>query len=245
MVIRKVFINQRMKARKEKEFIELQLKTIKSQIDPHFAFNALNTIASFIYSEEPDVTYDYFTRFALMIRNILEDHDKISRSLAEEIDFVKNYLEIQKIRFRDKFDYRITIAENILPGTQVPKMIIQAYAENAIKHGLMHRIKDGILSINVWKTGNCLHLVIEDNGVGRVKAAELNPDSTHRGLKIMEQIFELYQKLYPENITQKIEDLADANGISSGTRVILTLCMFEDVEPNRNFFGIRHKKKRI
>lgn len=245
MVVRKVFINQRMKARKEKELIELQLKTIKSQIDPHFAFNALNTIASFIYSEEPDVTYDYFTRFALMIRNILEDHDKISRSLADEIDFVKNYLEIQKIRFRDKFDYRITIAENILPVTQVPKMIIQAYAENAIKHGLMHRLKDGMLIINVWKTGYCLHLVVEDNGVGRAKAAELNPDSTHRGLKIMEQIFELYQKLYPENITQTIEDLTDTNGTASGTRVILTLCMNEDDKPNRKFFGLRLKNLRI
>ncbi|MFA5972138.1 MAG: two-component regulator propeller domain-containing protein [Lentimicrobiaceae bacterium] len=233
LVIRRIFLNQRRKAQKEKEFIELQLKTIKSQIDPHFAFNAINTIASFIYSEKPDVTYDYFTRFARLIRNILEDNDKISRMLSEEIEFVKNYLELQKMRFKEKFEYDIIIGDNVPPGTTVPKMIIQTYAENAVKHGLMYRKTDGKLSIQVQKENSNLLVTIEDNGVGREKASQLNPDSTHRGLKIMEQIIELYGKLYHTSINQKIEDLTDVEGNPLGTKVILTLFL-SDVPGRKN-----------
>jgi ligand-binding sensor domain-containing protein len=241
LFVRRAFVIQKRKAQKEKEIIELQLKTIKSQIDPHFAFNALNTIASFIYSEEPDVTYDYFTRFAMMIRNILMDNDKISRSLGEEMEFVKNYLEIQKIRFKDKFDYAITIDKSVPPDTLVPKMIIQTFAENAIKHGLMHRTKGGRLTISVEKCDSCLNFIIEDNGVGRAKAAEFNPDSTHRGLRIMDQIIELYQKLYQTTIRQKIEDLSDPNGNPSGTRVILTISLRKDTAVKRSLFKFRKK----
>jgi ligand-binding sensor domain-containing protein len=221
--IRRVFINQRRKAQKEKEFIELQLRTIKSQIDPHFAFNAINTIASFIYSEKPDTTYDYFTRFARLIRNILEDNDKISRPLSEEIDFVSNYLELQKMRFKDKFEYLIEVDENVPPGTTVPKMIIQTFAENAVKHGLMYLKSGGLLKIQVKSHNSQLIVVIEDNGVGREKAALLNPGTTRRGLRIIEQIIDLYGKLYHTSINQKIEDLSDSEGNSTGTRVSLTL----------------------
>lgn len=238
--IRRIFMNQRRKAKKEKEFIELQLKTIKSQIDPHFAFNAINTIASFIYSEKPDVTYDYFTRFARMIRNILEDNDKISRLLSEEVEFVKNYLDLQKMRFKEKFEYEINIDDNVPPGTTVPKMIIQTYAENAVKHGLMHRKSGGLLSINVRQTNSQLLVTIEDNGVGREKASQLNSDSTHRGLKIMEQIIELYGKLYHTSINQKIEDLADEGGNSMGTRVILTILLLKSPGKKSRTLSIRN-----
>jgi ligand-binding sensor domain-containing protein len=223
LALRMAYLIQRRKARKEKEFIELQLKTIKSQIDPHFAFNAINTIASFIYSDDPDTTYDYFTRFAMMIRNILEDNEKISRPLKDEIEFVHNYLELQKMRFKDKFDYFINIDPAILPETQVPNMMIQSYAENAIKHGLMHRKTGGILKIDVNRTGSCLTATIEDNGIGRAKAAQLSPDSTRKGFKIMEQIIELYRKLYHLEITQSVEDLVDEKGEPLGTKVILSI----------------------
>jgi len=164
-----IFNDQKRKARKEKELIELQLKTIKSQMDPHFAFNALNTVASFIYAGDPDVTYDYFTRFGSLIRNILKDHDLLSRPLGDEIEFVKNYLELQKIRFKEKFTYQIRIDEDIPMDTQIPAMIIQSYAENAVKHGFMHRTADGVLTILIRKMEPCILISVEDNGVGREK----------------------------------------------------------------------------
>jgi ligand-binding sensor domain-containing protein len=235
LVVRRIFINQKRKAEREKELVELQLRTIKSQIDPHFAFNAINTIASFIFSEQPDVTYDYFTRFARMIRTILEDNEKISRLLSEELDFVRNYLELQKMRFRNKFEYSITVDDDVPLNTPVPKMIIQSYAENAIKHGLMHRKAGGVLGIFIRNTDSDLQLIIEDNGVGREKAAQLNPDSTRRGFRIMEHIIELYRKLHHTGITQVIEDLMDEDGNPSGTRVILTIYTLENSLKRRKF----------
>jgi ligand-binding sensor domain-containing protein len=223
LILRRAFINQRRKAERDKELIELQLKTIKSQIDPHFAFNAINTIASFIFSEKPDVTYDYFTQFARMMRNILEDDEKISRLLSEELDFVRNYLELQKMRFRDKFEYSILVEDDVPLNIHVPKMIIQSYAENAIKHGLMHRKASGMLNIAIRKREEELQLIIEDNGVGREKAAQLNPDTTRRGFRIMQRTIELYRKLYHTVISQEIEDLKDEEGNPLGTRVILTI----------------------
>jgi LytS/YehU family sensor histidine kinase len=223
LVLRSAFISQKRKAEREKELIELQLKTIKSQIDPHFAFNAINTIASFIFTDKPDVTYDYFTRFARMIRNILEDNEKISRPLKEELDFVSNYLELQKMRFREKFDYVIKVDGNVPENMEVPKMIIQSYAENAIKHGLMHRKTGGRLTIAISLQDSELKVMIEDNGIGREQAARLNPDTTRRGFRIAERTIELYSKLYHTRISQVIEDLVDEKGNPSGTRVVLTI----------------------
>ncbi len=233
-----IFNDQKKKARKEKELIELQLKTIKSQMDPHFAFNALNTVASFIYAGDPDATYDYFTRFASLIRNILKDHDRISRPLQEEIEFVKNYLELQKVRFKEKFAYDIQVAGDILMDTQVPTMIIQSYAENAVKHGLMHRTRDGLLRIRILKKEPGIMITLEDNGIGREKAAELNPGSTGMGLKMMDQIIALHRKLYRTTITQTIEDLVDEQGIASGTRVTLTI-RSEDVQKKDGLFAFK------
>lgn len=225
LIMRKVLIYQRVKAQREKELIELQLKSIKSQIDPHFAFNALNTIAGFIYSEQPDITYDYFTRFAHMVRNILEDNEQISRTLSEEIEFVKNYLELQKMRFKDKFDYEIIIHESIPYQTPIPKMIIQSYAENAIKHGLMHKTSGGMLHILIDRADNQMVVTIEDNGIGREKAAQLNTDTTKQGYRIMEQILDLYSKLYHTDISQSVIDLYDEAGNAGGTRVILKILL--------------------
>jgi ligand-binding sensor domain-containing protein len=223
MVIRQVFINQKRKAEKEKEVIELQLRTIKSQIDPHFAFNAINSIASYIITEHPETAYDYFTRFARMIRKILEDNEKISVNLQEELDFVRNYLELQKMRFKDKFEYSITLGEDVPGDMPVPKLIIQSYAENAIKHGLMHRKSGGLLTIDIRKADPGLCVTVEDNGIGREKAALLNPGSTHRGIRIVEHLSVLYKRLYNICISQEIEDLKDGSGEPSGTRVVLRI----------------------
>jgi two-component system LytT family sensor kinase len=114
-------------------------------------------------------------------------------------------------------------------NTNVPKMIIQSYAENAIKHGLMHRKSGGLLTIVIRKEGTVLKLIIEDNGVGREKAAQLNPDTTRRGFRIMDRTIELYRKLYQTGIDQLIEDLKDDKGNPSGTRVVLTIYLPGDL----------------
>jgi len=217
--VRRIIRKQKEKERIEKERIELQLKTIKNQIDPHFAFNAINMIGSLVYKNDPDAVYDYFTRFAKLIRSTLQDSEKISRPLSEELEFVKNYVEIQKTRFKDKFDFVLSIDKKVDTTIEVPKMIIQTHIENAIKHGLMHKNSKGKLNVEIGQENGRLIISVEDNGVGRKKAAELSKRSTKKGMQIINQIFQLYNKLTTNKIEQKIFDLEDKSGSATGTRV--------------------------
>ncbi|MCD4697880.1 MAG: histidine kinase [Bacteroidales bacterium] len=223
LVIFRIIFVQKRHARAEREKIELQLKTIKNQIDPHFAFNAINMIGSLVYKNDPDTVYDYFSRFAHLIRSTLRDSEKISRTLSEELEFVKNYIEIQKTRFKNKFDFELFISENTNLETEVPKMIIQTYVENAIKHGLMNKKSKGTISISIRQEGERLMISVKDDGIGRKKAAEFNKDSTKKGMAIIRQIFDLYRKIFRYQIKQEIIDLHDGNGKPIGTEVKLTI----------------------
>jgi ligand-binding sensor domain-containing protein len=221
LIIYRIFQEQKRKALAEKEKMELQLKTIKNQIDPHFAFNAINMIGSLVYKGNPDTVYDYFSRFARLIRSTLEDSEKIARPLGEELDFVKNYVEIQKARFKDKFDFVLNVDKGTELSIEVPKMIIQTHVENAIKHGLMHKKEKGELTIDIIQESNELRIAIKDNGIGRKEAAVISKGSTGKGMQIIEQIFSLYNKLTENSIHQQIIDLKDESGNANGTEVIL------------------------
>ena len=207
----------------EKQISELQLKTVRSQMDPHFTFNALNSINNIIYKEDKKTAQRYFTKFSKLVRSTLEVADKITRTLEDEIEFTSNYLALEKLRFKEKLNYEINVAGNVDKSLHIPKMIIQIYAENAIKHGLKYKEKDGLLKIDVSQEDSILRIVIEDNGIGRKKAAELNTRSTGKGMKIMKTIGELYYKLYKSQIRQTIDDLYDENGNPSGTRVTVEI----------------------
>jgi len=221
--IQRIILSQKKKAVAEKEKMELQLKTIKNQMDPHFAFNAINMIGSLVYKNDPDTVYDYFSRFARLIRSTLQDSEKISRPLGDELEFVKNYVEIQKTRFKGKFDFTLKVSENTDLETEVPKMVIQTHAENAIKHGLMHKDGEGLLQIVIQQDNNQLTISVEDNGIGRAKAATVSRGSTGKGMNIINQIFSLYNKLFNYKIDQQIIDLKDKNGNPEGTKVVLTI----------------------
>ena len=223
LILKRIIRVQKEKTIAEKEKMELQLKTIKNQIDPHFAFNAMNMIGSLVYKGDPDTVYDYFTRFANLIRTTLQDSEKIARPLEEEIEFVKNYIEIQKVRFKDKFNFTLNIDKSTDLKTEMPKMIIQTFAENAIKHGLMHKKGKGQLLINIEQDNDKLKITVEDNGIGREKAAKLSKGSTGKGMQIIGQIFEMYNKLFDYEINMQIVDLKDKNGKASGTRVVITI----------------------
>lgn len=221
--IRKKRKKEKQKEEIEKQLTELQLKTIKNQVEPHFTFNVINSLGSVIYKEKKEVAYDYLTKFSRLIRTTLETSDQISRSLKEEIDFVKNYLELQKFRFKDKFDYEIRVHDDINTEMKVLKMIIQTHVENAVKHGLMHREKDGKIMISITRDTDAVLLEIKDNGIGRQRAKELNKDSTHKGLKIIDQFYFLINKFNKSKITQEIIDLCDKEGRPAGTKVIVKI----------------------
>ena len=208
----------------ERKLMELQLLRVKNQMNPHFTFNALNSISSIIYREDKKLAYDFLTRFSDLIRSTLENAESISITLEAELKFVENYLELEKFRFKDKFDYTIDVEDDIDIKTHIPRMIIQTFVENAIKHGLMHLDNGGLLNISLEKEKDLLLIAIEDNGIGRGKAKEVSLGSTGKGLKIIEQIVYLYKKLINKEIKYKVIDLYNGE-TAVGTKVTIEISL--------------------
>ena len=198
--------------------ITLQLQGIKSQLDPHFTFNTLNSVASLIYMDDRQAAYDYMIKFTELLRRMLNDADRIYRSLYEELEFLTTYLELEKLRFGDKFSYDIEIGEEISKSEQVPKLVLQTFAENAIKHGIMPSSQTGFLKIKVLKEKDYLKLTIEDNGVGR-KVTSGHSTSTGKGLKITGEFYDILNQINKKPIKHFIVDLYDEKGNPAGTRV--------------------------
>jgi len=207
----------------EREITKLQIRTIKNQADPHFIFNALNSISSIIYKEDKDTAYNVLNDFSRLIRSAIVNSDKISISLAEELDFIGNYLKLEKIRFKDKFDYKIELSEEVDKQSKVPRMVIQTYVENAIKHGIMHANSACKLEVLVKQNNGNLIIGIDDDGVGRDQSKQFASHGTGKGLEIMNSIYRLYNKLHNKKIEHTIEDKKDEKGVALGTRIMVRI----------------------
>jgi two-component sensor histidine kinase len=214
IAVRQVEQRENLKQR----LLTLQLQGIKSQLDPHFTFNSLNSIASLIYLEERQAAYDYLNKFTSLLRGMLNDAESIYRTLGEEIEFVTTYLELEKMRFGDKLEYNIEVDEDVTGEEKVPKLVLHTFAENAIKHGIIPCLAGGKLQIVVKKESDYLRIIIEDNGIGRVKAAGQS-HSTGKGLKLTGEFYEILNKLNKRPITHSITDMYDVSGSPCGTRV--------------------------
>lgn len=201
----------------KQRLVSLQLKGIKAQLDPHFTFNTLNSVASLIYLEDRQSAYDYMNKFTQLLRVMLNDAEKIYRSLGEEIEFVTTYLDLEKLRFGDKFNYSIDIGEEVNQKDLVPKLVLQTFAENSIKHGLMPRADGGLLKISAKKEGSYLKLTVEDNGIGRSGSAGMS-SSTGKGLKLTDEFYDILNQINKVPIKHSIIDLYDEYGNPSGTR---------------------------
>jgi two-component sensor histidine kinase len=201
-----------------RRLVTLQLQGIKSQLDPHFTFNTLNSIASLIYLDDRELAYDYMNKFTQLLRGLINDAERIYRSLAEELEFVTTYLDLEKLRFGDKFSYEISIDENINQREQVPKLVLHTFAENAIIHGIMSRVEGGILKIKAVKENDYLKLSVEDNGIGRAKAEGLST-STGKGLRLTNEFYEILNQINKKPIKHFIIDLHNDAGDSIGTRI--------------------------
>lgn len=207
----------------ERNFAELQFKTLRNQLAPHFVFNALNAIGSSIYQNDKETSYDFLQRFAILIRATLLNADKSYRSLKEEIDFVQNYLSLEQFRFENKFDFEIQVEEGINPDLAVPKMIIQTFAENSIKHGLVQKKGRGLLTISISKTSDFLSISIKDNGIGRAEALKYNTNSTGKGMEIIQEFITLFNRFNEKKIEFEISDIPDLLNRTAGTLVVVKL----------------------
>ncbi|MFW6310358.1 MAG: sensor histidine kinase, partial [Prolixibacteraceae bacterium] len=202
----------------------LQLVSLRNQLDPHFIYNTFNSIASVIKQGRRDEAYDIFVLFSKMVRNNLDNSKEIHSTLENEMQFVNDYLIIQKFRFKDLFDFKIEKQPGIDLKIKIPKMLIQIHVENALKHGIRPKRSGGLLFIRLLNEQNQLRIEIEDNGVGRKKAGESSENGTGMGLKTINQIIDLSNHINKLKIEQEIIDLNDASGNPAGTKVIVSLC---------------------
>jgi sensor histidine kinase YesM len=179
-------------------------------------------VNSLILKEKKEEAYDFSSKFSKLIRITLENSDKINTTLSQELEFVRNYLDLERFRCNDCFDYSINIKGVPDQEIKVPRSIIQTYTENAVKHGVRHLEKHGVIDIQI-AYDDILKITITDNGIGRKAASERGKSSTGKGLHIMEQIFGLYMQLFKIQITQEILDLFDDEGKPAGTKVVLEI----------------------
>ncbi len=197
---------------------ELQVKSIQSQLDPHFTFNIFTSFANLINEKDAERADFVITKYAALLKASIMNSEDIHITLQEELDFVNNYLELEKFRYPGKISFSIVMADEIDKNMRLPKMLLHIFVENAVKHGLRHKESGGEIIIGGFREGNAVHISIRDNGVGREKAKEFAGFSTGKGLTIIDQILESYNKLNRIKITYEILDLYE-NGKASGTQV--------------------------
>jgi LytS/YehU family sensor histidine kinase len=157
-------------------------------------------------------------KFTQLLRGLINDAERLYRSLEEELEFVTTYLDLEKLRFGEKFNYEIVIGEGVTRQEQVPKLVLHTFAEDAIKHGIMASKDGGVLLIKAEEKKDYLILSIEDNGIGRVKA-EGQSKSTGKGLKLTDEFYDILNQINKKPIKHSIIDLHNDDGESIGTRV--------------------------
>jgi hypothetical protein len=225
VIIIAVILIRQNKLRTNQEKTTLQHRLLRSQMNPHFIFNSLASIQNTIVNEESVRASKYLARFSKLVRNILDSSVEEYITLEEETSTIENYLELQKVRFPDKFEYEVTVNEKLqLESIKFPPMLSQPFIENSIEHGFKGLNQKGKIEIRFIPESDYLILEIEDNGIGRKKALKIMQEQNkeHKSLATiltMERIKVLNKKL-KQKIHFEIIDLKDENGNAAGTKVV-------------------------
>jgi len=200
---------------------ELRLKTFRNQLNPHFIFNTFNGVASVIKKGNTQQAYEVFMRFSRMTRSLLDNFEESIVPLRNELDLVRNYIELQKFRFKDLFDYEIQVEDKSIYNIPLPRMIIQIHVENAIQHGLIPKAGKGFLKLEMKMRGDTLNITIEDNGIGREKSKATQTEHNGLGLKTIKSVIDEVNHGKRNKIRQEIIDLKTDHGEPCGTRIEL------------------------
>ncbi|WP_347922974.1 histidine kinase [Pontimicrobium sp. SW4] len=205
----------------------LALKSLRSQMNPHFIFNALNSVNSFIANNDERTANKYLSDFSLLMRAVLENSEEDFIPLEKEIELLKLYTKLEHFRFKDKFDYDIIIDENVKVNEfQIPPMLLQPYIENAVWHGLRYKTEKGQLNINISQVDKDeLKISITDDGIGRDKSKAMKTENQkkHRskGLGNIKKRVAILNEMYKDKVDVFIDDYLDTE--DSGTKVVVTL----------------------
>jgi tetratricopeptide (TPR) repeat protein len=224
-----LFRGSRLKAKRRisemnRKISEVTQANLRQQMNPHFIFNTLNSIQYYMYQHDKLATNNYLTKFSSLMRKVLENSRHTSVTLHDELEALNLYLELERIRFKDKFDYEITVDEEIdTLMYKVPTMLIQPYVENSICHGLMPGEEKGIVKIDLKLNSSYINCTIEDNGIGRDAAQKIREKSEHNhnslGTQIVASRLDLVNSLYGTSLKTIYTDLKDEKGEPEGTRV--------------------------
>ncbi len=216
------------KERMEKELQLSTLASIKSQMNPHFVFNALNTVQSYIFTNDKDNAIEYLNKFSDLTRMILDMSNREMIPLSEEIKALNLYLDLESARFEDNFNYKLIVNDNVMPELiQIPSMLIQPYVENAIKHGLLHKSTERKLRIEFLKENKTLVVFIDDNGIGRKKSQEMKMAKPmgHKSFatEANKKRLQLLNQGRENTIDIEFLDKSDGFGNPDGTMVVLAI----------------------
>jgi sensor histidine kinase YesM len=221
--------NSRKKERKQfeqrKRINDLEVKALRSQMNPHFLFNSFSAIQHYILKQDKKKASIYLAKFASLMRMILKYSQDTEILLSDELQFLKAYLEMESLRFENSLTYSLNYVDLDL-NMCIPSMIIQPLIENAIKHGLLHKDGPGYINIDFqWLNSGLMKCCIEDNGIGRTAAEKLaNKDNFNNGKGIQATV-ERLQLLHPgvkENVFTFV-DLYDENDRACGSRIEILL----------------------
>ncbi|MFP4525155.1 MAG: histidine kinase [Bacteroidales bacterium] len=203
-------------------------KILRQQMNPHFIFNTLNSIQYFLLDEDTTSSLKYLTKFAKLMRIVLDNSQHTFVPVEDEIRGLDLYLELEALRFEESFSYEIKIDDTLNTYEyKVPALLLQPYVENSIRHGLLHKKDKGFIKIEVQLKNTSLFCIIEDNGVGRKRAEEIKmskgPLKKSLGSKITEDRIKVLNSLYSDEIDINYVDLYDEKGQPRGTRVEIIL----------------------
>ena len=206
----------------------LALKSLRSQMNPHFIFNALNSVNSFIATNDERTANKYLSDFSFLMRAVLENSEEDFIPLEKEIELLELYTELEHFRFKDKFDYQINVDNSInVKDYKIPPMLLQPYIENAVWHGLRYKTKKGHLNINISPKGkNEIAITITDDGIGRERSKELKTQNQQRqnskGMGNIKKRVAILNAMYKDKVDVSVDDFQPSEE-DTGTKVVVTL----------------------
>ncbi|MEO8147787.1 MAG: tetratricopeptide repeat protein [Bacteroidia bacterium] len=221
--------NRRKKTTFEKQISVVEMKALRSQMNPHFIFNSLNSIHSFIQQNKGEQASDYLIKFSRLMRLILENSNFEEVPLQSDLEALGLYIELEAARMNNKFSFSIEVDESIdVENTLIPPLILQPFVENSIWHGMLHKESGGHIRINISKNGDMIKCLVEDNGIGREKATEMKSSSQkakHKslGMKITNERIDIINRVKKSKAFVALNDLYDDAKKPLGTLVEVQL----------------------
>ena len=225
--IRNIKIVEREIATIRIQLLESEAQALRSQMNPHFIFNSMNSIKALINKNENEKAANYLTTFSKLIRTLFQNSDKREISLSEELETCKLYTELEKLRFGDKIKFVFEIDKNIdLKDIKVPALTLQPFIENAIWHGLIPKESGGSINVEIKNSNGSVQCIVDDDGIGRDQSKNYKPqyENTYqsKGIGLTQSRFELNKLLNDREDAIQIVDKKNESGKSTGTRIIIS-----------------------